>query len=76
MVSSFNDFHFIMFSTELTEGWSLKKEKKEWDWAFTFLGQIIRVWLEECVIDALAEEYCQRSWLILMMLRERDSCMN
>ena len=54
-----------MFSTELTEGWSLKKEKKGMGLGIYFLGQIIRVWLEEFVIDALAEEYYQRSWLIL-----------
>jgi len=50
----------------MIEDWSLKNnKKKDWDWAFTFLGQIIGVWLEEFVIDALAEDCSRRSWLIL-----------
>ena len=39
----------------MIEDWSLKKGKKR-NGYFTFLGQIIKVWLEEFVIGTLGEE--------------------
>ena len=64
----------------IIEDWSLKNDKKkDWDWAFTFLGQIIGVWLEEFVIDAMAEDCGRRSWLMLnyhiAVLRMKNACI-